>query len=111
VVSAKSKWIITLRADSPSDPVDLAVEYGLQIEQPYHIYRFKSPDPRIPGYRGLAADLDEEALRKLRQDPRVLAVEPDCQVTVAGQTVPTGVLKMGSSGITWGIFIGLFEGM
>jgi len=95
MVSFRQPWIITLRTDSPSDPIDLAVEYGLQVEQPYHIYRFKSPDPRIPGFRGLAADLDEEALRKLRQDPRVLAVEPDCQVTVAGQTVPTGVLRMG----------------
>jgi hypothetical protein len=39
--------------------------------------------------------LDEEALRKLRQDFRVLAVEPDCQVTVAGQTNPAGILRMG----------------
>ncbi len=94
-VNSKSKWIITLRADSPSDPIDLAVEYGLQVEQPYHIYRFKSPDPRIPGFRGLAAGMDEEALKKLRQDPRVLAVEPDCLVTVTGQTNPAGILRMG----------------
>ena len=59
---------------------------------------FTDSNRQTQGYlaiEGLAADLDEEALKKLRQDPRVLAVEPDCLVTVAGQTNPAGILRMG----------------
>jgi len=59
-------------------------EYGLK---PNHSYRH--------ALNGFAAGLDAEKVKKLKQDSRVLAVEPDGRVVPCAQTIPAGVLRMG----------------
>jgi hypothetical protein len=44
---------------------------------------------------GFAATIDPATIGRLKQDGRVLAVEGDGPIGLAGQTIPTGVLRMG----------------
>ena len=74
--------IVTLRPGI--EPAGLAEAFGLTSR---HVYR--------RALNGFSAPLDANAVQRLKRDSRVLAVEPDGTVFLCGQTVPTGVARMG----------------
>src|SRR5436190_8355769 len=73
--------IITLRPGVHLD--GFLSEFGIT---PRHFYRH--------ALNGFAVALSSEAIKRLKQDRRILAVEPDGKVMLSDQTVPTGVARM-----------------
>jgi subtilisin len=80
--AAAAPMIVTLRREADADV--LVKGHGLRPRHTYH-----------HALNGFAASLTSEQAARLRQDPRVVAVEADGQIVPARQTVPTGVLRMG----------------
>ena len=76
--------IVTLRRNADLD--GLAQEFGLK---PRHVYRH--------ALNGFAAPLNSATAQRLKQDARVLAVEPDGNAVLNDQSIPAGVLRMGIS--------------
>jgi subtilisin family serine protease len=74
--------IVTLRREADLD--GMIKEFALN---PRHRYRH--------ALNGFAAPLDAATIQKLKQDKRVLAVEPDGQTVLCGQTYPAGITRMG----------------
>ena len=74
--------IVTLRPGVDLD--GLIKEFGLK---PSSLYRH--------ALNGFAAPIDPATIGRLERDGRVLAVEGNGPITLAGQTIPTGVLRMG----------------
>jgi subtilisin family serine protease len=74
--------IITLKPEADLD----AVVSELKLS-PNHVYRY--------ALKGFTASLPPAIIQQLRQDPRVLSVEADGEIVPCGQTVPTGILRMG----------------
>src|ERR1035437_3395010 len=74
--------IVTLRPGVDLD--GLIKEFGLK---PSSLYRH--------ALNGFAAPIDPATIGRLERDGRVLAVEADGPITLAGQTIPTGILRMG----------------
>jgi subtilisin family serine protease len=74
--------IVTLRRDADLD--GMIKEFALK---PRHRYRH--------ALNGFAAPLDAATIQKLKQDKRVLAVEPDGRTVLCGQTYPAGITRMG----------------
>jgi hypothetical protein len=64
----------------------LIKKYGLS---PKYIYRH--------ALNGFAAPMDSATIKKLQSDSRVLTVEADGIVTLADQTIPTGVIRIGAN--------------
>jgi aqualysin 1 len=46
--------------------------------------------------KGYAADIPEQEVEELRRDPRVAFVEPDRTASIAGQTTPWGIKRIGA---------------
>jgi hypothetical protein len=74
--------IVTLRPGADRD--GLVKEFGLK---PNFLYRH--------ALNGFAGPIDPDTIGRLKRDSRVLAVEADGPVALAGQTIPTGILRMG----------------
>ena len=64
----------------------LIKEYGLS---PKYIYRH--------ALNGFAAPMDSATIKKLQSDSRVLTVEADSIVSLADQTIPSGVIRIGAN--------------
>jgi subtilisin family serine protease len=82
VAPAKLSYIVTLKREADQD--GCARDFNVRR---HHIYRH--------ALNGFSADLDAAMVEKLRRDPRVLAVEQDGPITLCGQTVPSGIIRMG----------------
>lgn len=54
-------------------------------------------------FRGYAADLTPDAAARIALDPRVVAVELDQPITIAGQAVPTGVDRIADPAVAGGL--------
>ena len=79
--AAKISYIITLRPQADQDGCARAYTVKRQ-----HSFRH--------ALNGFTADLDAATVERLRRDPQVLAVEPDAEVKLCDQTIPTGILRM-----------------
>ena len=75
-------YIVTLRAEADQD--------GCANE--HQIRRGRSFRHALNGF---VADLDDSVVARLKQDQRVLAVEPDGQIVPCAQIVPAGIIRMG----------------
>ncbi len=76
-----SSYIVSLRS---GDPGQIAAEQGRRRgTQIRHVYRH--------AMRGYAASMSVAAADQLAQDDRVAAVIPDGTVSIAAQTLPTGI--------------------
>src|SRR5437870_3694765 len=73
--------IVTLRAGVDVDA--FVAEFGIK---PSRIYRH--------ALNGFAAPVTPEITKRLNQDSRIRAIEPDGKVALCEQTVPTGVARM-----------------
>ena len=106
LAAGKAASIVTLKPET--DPAALVQEFKLQPRFVYGAW----PRPqwwRGNQFKGFADALDAATLAKLDQDNRILAVEPDGQITLLGtqvvpagsmppgQTVPAGLLRMVSA--------------
>ena len=58
---------------------DLIRAYGGEIKYEYHI---------VPA---IAASLPEKAVDALKKNPNIEYIEPDCEVTIAGEVLPWGI--------------------
>lgn len=74
--------IVTLQPGVDLD--GLIKDFGLK---PSSLYRH--------ALNGFAAPIDPATIGRLERDGRVLAVEADGPITLAGQTIPTGILRVG----------------
>jgi hypothetical protein len=74
--------IVTLRPDADSD--SLVREKGMS---PRVIFRH--------AFKGFAAALNAAQIQRLREDARVLAIEPNGKAVLAEQTIPAGLARMG----------------
>jgi subtilisin family serine protease len=79
---AKLSYIVTLKREADQD----GCARDLNVQR-HHIYRH--------ALNGFSAELDAATVQKLKHDPRVLAVEQDGPITLCGQTVPSGIIRMG----------------
>jgi hypothetical protein len=79
---ATNSYIVTLRHEADQD--GCAKDFSVQR---HHIFRH--------ALNGFAANLDAATVEKLKHDPRVLAVERDGPIQLCGQTVPSGIIRMG----------------
>jgi len=95
---SESHHIVTLRPGINPEIIVSEHSLGQKIKVFDHGSRSK---PRVfrhvykKSLRGFTALLSAEAIKKLRSDPRVLAVESDGPIHWASQTVPVGVSRMG----------------
>jgi subtilisin len=78
------EYIVVLKAGA--DPAGTARRYGVALRQTYS-----------HALRGFSGTVPPGLLRALENDPAVLSVEPDVQVSIAStQIVPTGVSRVGA---------------
>ena len=80
--AATESYIVTLHPGT--DAKKVAKEFKVK---PKHVYRH--------ALSGFAVTLDDDKVKKLKKDKRVLAVEPDGYVELLEQTNSTGILRMG----------------
>jgi len=79
-----SSYIVSLRS---GDPGQIATEHGRQHgANVTHVYRH--------ALLGYAANMSATAARRAAEDPRVAAVIPDRTVSIAAQTLPTGINRV-----------------
>src|SRR5436190_21702739 len=79
--------IVVLRNDT-ADPATVAQELGgAHGFRASHIYRY--------ALKGFAASIPAQALDAIRRNPQVVRIDSDLPVQAAGQTIPTGVSRIG----------------
>lgn len=83
-----NRYIVVLEdnADSQAVAREHSERYGARVT---HTYRY--------AIRGYAAELPEQALRGVRNDPRVQFVSEDREVRASAQQAPTGIRRIGAS--------------
>ena len=84
VPNSGDEYIVVLKQSARSD--DVVREHGLQPRR-----RYKH------AVNGFAGQIPEGRLRSVKNDPRVVLVEPDVVITALGQTVPDGVRRIGAA--------------
>jgi hypothetical protein len=87
VAPATNSYIVTLWREADQD--GCAKDFSVQR---HHIFRH--------ALNGFATNLDAATVKKLKHDPRVLAVERDGPIQLCGQTVPSGIIRMGPGPIS-----------
>lgn len=85
--SAQARYIVVLQPGA--DAAGLAIARGAV---PDHVYAH--------ALSGFAAPLGPAQLAALRADPRVVSIEPDQVVSIAGQETPTGIQRIFAPGNT-----------
>ena len=78
------RFIVVLKQGH--SPSEVANTHGLK---PHHVYKH--------ALNGFAAEVSEERVRSLREDPRVDFVEPELQLFSSAQIIPTGVIRIGAN--------------
>ena len=83
-----NRYIVVLEdnADSQAVAREHSERYGARVS---HTYRY--------ALKGYAAELPEQALRGVRNDPRVQFVSEDREVQASAQQAPTGIRRIGAS--------------
>lgn len=85
---------IVVMQDDGAEPLVVAQAHGLAATHRYDAV-----------FHGFAAHVPPQALDGLRRNPHVAFVEPDRLVYAYGQSVPTGVSRMGAYPVTPGLTI------
>ena len=84
--SVPGAWIVTLEPGASPDGV--SAEHSRRYEARVdHVYRH--------AVRGYAARMSDQAAARVAQDPQVASIERDQVVTIAAQTTPTGIDRIG----------------
>lgn len=78
--------IVTLREDADVVMDDVLREHQLKLKKPKH---------KLQKLKMFFAELDDKAIKKLKADPRVVAVEADGPVSLGAQGKPHGIVRMG----------------
>ena len=81
--TARADRYIVVLHDWVSAPATVAREHGAE---PSHVYRH--------ALKGYAATLNDAALRRVESDSRVAYVSEDRSVSIAAQTLPTGINRV-----------------
>jgi subtilisin len=85
--SAEHRYIVLL-ADGASDALQATKEIAAVGITPTHVYKHV--------FNGFAAVIPDDKLADVKQDPRVLAIEPDVVGYPAAQTVTRGITRIGA---------------
>jgi subtilisin len=86
--SAENRYIVLL-ADSTSNAMQTTSDIASAVDiTPTHVYEHV--------FNGFAAVIPDDQLDDLKQDPRVLAIEPDAVGYPAAQTVTKGITRIGA---------------
>ncbi|HET8683861.1 MAG TPA: S8 family serine peptidase [Micromonosporaceae bacterium] len=83
--SERGDYIVMLQsgADSPAVAAEHARAHGAAVG---HVYRY--------AIKGYSASMSAAAAARIGSDPRVLLVQPDGVVSIAAQTLPTGINRV-----------------
>ena len=84
----RGRWIVVLRdgTNVATKSRDQGRKLGFTADRTYS-----------HAFRGFAAKLDRVQLASLRNDPSVALIVPDEKIEIEGQTIPTGISRMGAT--------------